>query len=74
MEKITDKIDLIKYCWANQLVWNAEYLSDDIDRKQFLDNLSNNRYNLNHKVYLYRSIRNQFKLIGIITNRGVKIL
>lgn len=71
--KLLGKSDLVKYCYSGLNVWNATYLADDIDRMSAFAGITEGGYNLRQKVYLYRSIRNQFKLIAVISERSVKL-
>ena len=77
VKEAVSKADLIKYTFNNDCkhkLWCANYMLDSTDRELEVMHILNDDYNLSNKVYLYKSIRNQFKLVAIITKKGVKKL
>lgn len=80
LKKVIKKAHLITYIWKGGYGPNCrcgEYLNDSNDRKTelkyILDKDVHNCYDLSQKVYLYRQVRNQIKLIAVISDKGVKV-
>lgn len=66
------KTDLLVYKWdADSRLWTATYLNDRDDRLTELDYVTS-EYSLKAGVKLFKKRYNTFKLIAIITNKGVK--
>lgn len=72
------KADLVQYKWsADSRLWCATYLNDRDDRLYELDCILDNDvqhpYSLDAGVKLFKKRYNTFKLIAIITKKGVKL-
>lgn len=80
IKQLLKKTQLIKYCWETRCyktrkpLWCAEYLIDSIDKESCLKHIENSDYDLNAGIYFYKSKRNNFILIGILTKKGLKLL
>ena len=79
LKTLIKKTDLVKFSWASNTIplWNAEYLNDNTDRDQEMKYIlgdGHTNYDLNRGVYLYKSVRNQFKLIAVIKGDNIKAL
>ena len=78
LKQIVRKANLVKYCWyatheSRIPLWCTDYLLDKTDRDTVVRGVEFEIYDLSRGVYLYKSIRNKFKLIAVITNKGIKI-
>lgn len=79
LKTLIRKTDLVKFSWKSNTIplWSAEYLNDNDDRNYELNYIlgdGHTEYNLDRGVYLYKSVRNQFKLIAVIKGDNIKVL
>lgn len=79
LKKLIRKTDLVKFSWESTTIplWCAEYLNDNDDRDKEMKYIlgdGHTNYDMNRGVYLYRSVRNQFKLIAVIKGDNIKVL
>lgn len=77
LKTLIKKTDLVRFSWESNTIplWCAEYLNDDTDREQEIKYILGDghaNYDMNRGIYLYRAIRNQFKLIAVIKGGRIR--
>ena len=74
IKKLLKKTKLVKFVWdsCSLPLWCVDYLGDATERAREFEYITN-RYNLKYGVYLYSCSRHKFKLIAVITDKGVRV-
>lgn len=78
LKKLLRKTKLVKFVWSvvSLPLWCADYIQDSSDRNRefrYITGEMSSEYNLKYGVYLYSCNRHKFKLIAVITDRGIKV-